>query len=194
LAITWKLNIGDNTYNDTRNGITIRAMLDAGDISVSGSQIRINLWRHPSATYAIGWMYIAERDSDERNIIDGTKTTITFGGSGSVSVVSGAGFQKSDWITFSLDSSKNYSITYYLSPSVYADVYKTGSSGRYYFNEQEKLDNDWSALGPGGDSTISHIAFVGVSSDGWTGKICGVTNPSKICGVAVANISKVSGV
>ena len=31
-------------------------------------------------------------------------------------------------------------------------------------------------------------------SEGWTGKICGVTNPSKICGVAVANISKVSGV
>ena len=29
---------------------------------------------------------------------------------------------------------------------------------------------------------------------GWTGKICGVTNPSKICGVSVANISKVCGV
>ena len=29
---------------------------------------------------------------------------------------------------------------------------------------------------------------------GWTGKICGVINPSKICGVAVANISKVNGV
>ena len=29
---------------------------------------------------------------------------------------------------------------------------------------------------------------------GWTGKICGVTNPSKICGVAVANISKVNRV
>jgi len=29
---------------------------------------------------------------------------------------------------------------------------------------------------------------------GWTGKICGVTNPSKICGVAVADITKVCGV
>jgi len=29
---------------------------------------------------------------------------------------------------------------------------------------------------------------------GWTGKICGVTNPSKICGIAVADIAKVSGV
>ena len=33
-----------------------------------------------------------------------------------------------------------------------------------------------------------------VAGGGWTGKICGVTNPSKICGAAVANISKVSGV
>ena len=29
---------------------------------------------------------------------------------------------------------------------------------------------------------------------GWTGKICGVTNPAKINGIAVANISKVCGV
>ena len=29
---------------------------------------------------------------------------------------------------------------------------------------------------------------------GWTGKICGVTNPSKINGIAVADIAKVCGV
>lgn len=29
---------------------------------------------------------------------------------------------------------------------------------------------------------------------GWTGKVCGVTNPAKVCGVASANIAKVSGV
>ena len=29
---------------------------------------------------------------------------------------------------------------------------------------------------------------------GWTGKICGVTNPSKICGIAVADIAKVCGI
>jgi len=27
-----------------------------------------------------------------------------------------------------------------------------------------------------------------VEDTGWTGKICGVTNPSKICGVAVADV------
>jgi len=32
------------------------------------------------------------------------------------------------------------------------------------------------------------------AEEGWTGKICGVENPSKICGVAVANISKVNGI
>jgi len=47
------------------------------------------------------------------------------------------------------------------------------------------------------DCRITHalVEVLRVSSvSGWTGKICGVTNPSKICGVAVANISKVSGV
>ena len=29
---------------------------------------------------------------------------------------------------------------------------------------------------------------------GWTGKICGVTSPSKINGIPVANISKINGV
>lgn len=29
---------------------------------------------------------------------------------------------------------------------------------------------------------------------GWTGKIKGVTNPSKVNGIAVANISKINGV
>ena len=32
------------------------------------------------------------------------------------------------------------------------------------------------------------------AASGWTGKICGVTNPSKICGIAVADITKVCGV
>ena len=32
------------------------------------------------------------------------------------------------------------------------------------------------------------------TNPGWTGKICGVTNPSKICGISVAEIAKVSGV
>ena len=33
-----------------------------------------------------------------------------------------------------------------------------------------------------------------VGAGGWTGKVMGVTNPSKINGIAVANISKVNGI
>ena len=33
-----------------------------------------------------------------------------------------------------------------------------------------------------------------VEAAGWTGKICGVINPSKICGVPTSDIAKVSGV
>ena len=38
------------------------------------------------------------------------------------------------------------------------------------------------------------MADFGAVATGWTGKICGVTNPSKICGIAVADIVKVSGI
>ena len=31
-------------------------------------------------------------------------------------------------------------------------------------------------------------------TEGWSGKICGVTNPSKVCGIDVANITKVCGI
>jgi hypothetical protein len=34
---------------------------------------------------------------------------------------------------------------------------------------------------------------LGEAPAGWTGKICGVTNPAKICGVAVADIASVMG-
>lgn len=52
-----------------------------------------------------------------------------------------------------------------------------------------------------GFSTDNLIAYVdwfkvgdGFAVAGWTGKFCGVTNPTKINGISVANIAKVNGV
>ena len=41
---------------------------------------------------------------------------------------------------------------------------------------------------------LGYLYDTGSAPAGWTGKICGVTNPSKICGIAVADITKVCGV
>lgn len=41
---------------------------------------------------------------------------------------------------------------------------------------------------------ILSLYGTGEEAPGWTGKICGVTNPAKIMGVEVANIAKVKGV
>ena len=38
------------------------------------------------------------------------------------------------------------------------------------------------------------ITILPTSSSGWTGKILGVTNPSKVNGLAVANITKINGI
>lgn len=45
------------------------------------------------------------------------------------------------------------------------------------------------------DDVKMDSSFIGlIPSDGWTGKVNGVTNPAKVNGIAVANISKVNGV
>jgi len=47
------------------------------------------------------------------------------------------------------------------------------------------------------DARITHAVVEVLRAtevSGWTGKICGVENPSKICGVAVADIVKVCGI
>ena len=48
------------------------------------------------------------------------------------------------------------------------------------------------ASNDGGYVGIGEFELFG--AEGWTGKICGVTNPSKICGIPVSAISKVCGV
>lgn len=47
---------------------------------------------------------------------------------------------------------------------------------------------------PGKIKSTQNIAQVEWTVGGWAGKVCGVTNPAKINGVAVANIAKVIGV
>lgn len=46
---------------------------------------------------------------------------------------------------------------------------------------------------PGGTTGFTQNLDIGEVSAGWTGKICGITNPAKINGVAVANIASVMG-
>ena len=56
----------------------------------------------------------------------------------------------------------------------------------------EVLSDDW--IQAEYDMLNDPSSFYSIAASGWTGKICGVTNPSKICGIAVADIAKVSGI
>lgn len=49
---------------------------------------------------------------------------------------------------------------------------------------------DGSVIGISVDDTNARLGI----SVGWTGKVCGVTSPAKICGIPVANIAKVMGI
>lgn len=66
----------------------------------------------------------------------------------------------------------------------------TGGSGVYYTMEDGMLNNYTNYI----LAANLKMALYGESASGWTGKIWGVTNPSKILGVSVTTISKVGGV
>ncbi len=49
-------------------------------------------------------------------------------------------------------------------------------------------------LGGNWEARVDHIEVIVTYTEGWSGKVNGVTNPAKIMGVAKADIAKVSGV
>ena len=59
-------------------------------------------------------------------------------------------------------------------------------------SSQNLAQIEWQA--PGFIKSFQTLAQVEWEEVGWTGKINGVTNPAKINGVVIANISKVMGV
>lgn len=61
---------------------------------------------------------------------------------------------------------------------------------RYIFGMAGRHD---SSLSDGISTGYTQNLDIGAAAAGWTGKLCGVTNPAKINGVAVANITKVMG-
>jgi hypothetical protein len=125
---------------------TYRTLIKAPFISRSGSEIRIKIRGHSSlATTNLSNFHIAEADpGDDRNVVDATWTAITFGGLTSVNIPAG-GSVWSDWIPFTLDEAKTYSITNLVPPNAPSSEWWGTVTHKYYSVVDISNTLDWSA-------------------------------------------------
>ena len=112
---TWDVETATGDGTPAGWGITnrnFRVVLAAGDISVSGSKIRVKFTSQSGNVVLVG-CGIGEQSSTEDAV---SITRITFG---SGNTVSGASPQWSDWITFALDETKTYLLTFAMGATSY---------------------------------------------------------------------------
>jgi len=151
---TWKVTeqTGSPLPNDDQNlqDDTLRQLIEAPFIRRSGSQIRIKLRGHRTqAGLNLTNFHIAEVDAaDDRDVVDGTWTLVTFAGGSTVTVPAG-GSVWSDWIAFNLDETKTYSITFFLPANTYSAEWASPTPQKYYFSFADQSNTlDWAGLGP----------------------------------------------
>lgn len=119
-----------NSNGAGNNNWSIRQVLPAASLSNSGAAIRITLTGNTANTTNLDHVSIVERDGTTD---DGTTTPteITFSGSSGVNIALG-GTATSDWISFTLDDTKDYLLIMDHSSSS-AHRYNS-STGTFYYN------------------------------------------------------------
>lgn len=153
----WDANTqtGDSTWSNSTATWCVRALVDGASIAQSGDIIKIGFMGRSSSDYQIRKVSIAEVDSagGQGAVVDNTWTRVTFDKTsvsywGSRNVTIPAGSEKlSDPVGFTIDSSKDYYITYTMvSPSVYLVAPSTYQ--QLYFEGEDHADElDWTNNG-----------------------------------------------
>jgi hypothetical protein len=168
-----------SSYNFIAYG-QLRTVLDNSDISVGGNSIRIRLQGHASLDYTIDSCTIGERSGTSSDFAS-APTRITFD-SGNNSVTVTAGTTKwSDWISFSLDETKDYLvhfahcnnyaiIAYTATPTpcrTYCDFVATDQSfdlsfATFYYSETSQIDTLEVTSG-GSNTNITPLTMVALA-------------------------------
>jgi len=149
------------------SSMTYRILIHSTHIPISGNKIRIRFSAvDPPTSYSgfnITKAYIAEVDpNDERDIIDSTKTNITFNnGQDSTGLIPPGEFIWSDIIDFDFNQSKNYSVTFHSYPSSFGK-FSGNIIGRYYRYGNHIDDLDWSDNDPHNSTSIVGLYSIGI--------------------------------
>lgn len=146
----------NETYMDSVDETSWRVLVKNSYITASNeNNIRLHLFGcNDTATY-MDSVYIAEMDSDERNVVDGTWTQVLFDSNDYVLISAGDDIF-SDLFDFSVNISRNYSVTFHTNTS--CEAYYNGTLTNQYTRLGDYGDDkDWSDNSP---NTSSHISFL----------------------------------
>ncbi len=135
---TWSYSAGSPARN-------YRVLIEAGNISADGEQIRFGLKGNNTNNEVLNNASIGiQKASSDIYDYYAAPSNITFGGSNSGMIKAGT-ITYSDSIKFNLDNAKNYMVSLnYDHPQYNANLYETGSTNMYYKNtaadETEKIN------------------------------------------------------
>lgn len=179
---TFGLDSGDNTYNLGENALQgVRFQNDAATGTLTKLEILFDD-ATPNDNVRLG-VYADDAGSPAALLLDAGTVAVADGWVEISGLSLGVTLNAYYWLAFVLQSANG----------VRYQSGQAAGSHAWVTHTYNGLPNPFGT--PDGTNNNQYVmrATVGVAA-GWTGKISGVTNPAKIMGVAVANISKVKGV
>lgn len=142
-----------------------RIIIKPKGCNILGTRIRIKIRSRTSIASSIAYFnfYIALSDTNTRDIIDGTKTPITFNGTNTVTL-SQSSYAWSDWVTYNFNSANTHSLTWAFSPGYPRAWNGTEINACWTIGDSTSI-NDWSSL-PGVNSSNSVFTLELIEVDG----------------------------
>jgi hypothetical protein len=134
--------------NETVRGkCNYRIVLQAADLSISGTHARLVLRGKASGSYILSGCSIGPRSGSTENF-SSTPTRVTFGGSNSVTIAAGT-YTFSDWIPFTLNEAADYLIHFAFVTSDANNMNYEAGGYEYY---KASADDDTMVENPSGYS------------------------------------------
>jgi hypothetical protein len=146
------MGVGASWYkpalNETVRGkCNYRIVLQAADLSISGTYVRLMLRGKGSGSYTLSGCSIGPRNGSTGNF-SSAPTRITFGGSNSVTIAGGT-YTFSDWIAFTLNEAADYLIHFAFVTSDSNNMNYEAGGYEYY---KASADDDTMVESPSGYS------------------------------------------
>jgi hypothetical protein len=134
---TWSVSF-DETLDSDSSGFgdyTIRQVVLASDIAISGSAVRLRIVAPATGGMVIGSCYIGHKAAGgDVWDFESTPTQVTFnGGSAGLTLAAGAASVFSDEIAFALDETKDLIVSFYFSSTTTIRRSTVGTTASYYY-------------------------------------------------------------